>query len=108
MILQKKFKLAATSSSFIQNINNWRLRIFKRNSLFNLISHQSDIGKIYLCTKVSYEAKYQLLINKRESKSLKHFNYSKAFIEFSNDMDDSYKNIEEYNPQYKTQNIDRI
>ena len=28
-------------------------------------------------------------------------NNSKAFIEFSNDMDDIYKNIEEYNPNKK-------
>ena len=44
------------------------------------------------------EAKYQLLIKKRESISLKHFNDSKVFIGFSNDMDDIYKNIREYNP----------
>ena len=41
--------------------------------------------------------KYQFLINKRESTCLKHFNVSKAFIEYSNDMNDVYKNIEEYN-----------
>ena len=28
------------------------------NSLFNLISHQPDIDKIYLYTKDTYEAKY--------------------------------------------------
>ena len=28
---------------------------------------------------------------------LKHFNDSKAFIEYSNDMRDIYKNIEEFN-----------
>ena len=47
------------------------------------------------------EAKYQLLINKRESTGLKYLNDSKAFIEYSNDMDDIYKNIEEYNPNKK-------
>ena len=46
----------------------------KINSLFNLISQQPDIDKIYLYTKDLYEAKYHFLINKRESKSLKHFN----------------------------------
>ena len=40
------------------------------------------------------EAKYQFLINKRESTELKHFNEPKAFIEYSNDMHDVYKNIE--------------
>ena len=38
-----------------------------------------------------------MLINKRESTGLKYLNDSKAFIEYSNDMDDIYKNIEEYN-----------
>ena len=34
-------------------------------------------------------------------KGLKHFNHSKAFIEYSDDMDDIYKNIEECNPNKK-------
>ena len=34
---------------------------------------------------------------KRKSTGLKHFNDPKAFIEYSNDMQDVYKNIEEYN-----------
>ena len=42
-----------------------------------------------------------VLINKRESTGLKHFNDSKAFIEYSNDMDDIYKSIEGYNPNKK-------
>ena len=42
-----------------------------------------------------------MLINKRESTELKHFNDSKAFIEYSDDMDVIYKNIEEYNPKQK-------
>ena len=66
----------------------------KTNSLFNLINQQPDIDKIYLYAKDPYEAKYQLLINKRESTGLKYLNDSKAFIEYSNDMDDIYKNIE--------------
>ena len=48
-------------------------------------------------TKDPYEAKYQFLINKRESTGLKHFNDPKAFIEYSNDMQDVYKNNAEYN-----------
>ena len=32
---------------------------------------------------------------------LKAFNDLKAFIEYSNDMDRIYKNIEEYNPNKK-------
>ena len=52
---------------------------------------------MYLYAKDPYEAKYQFLINKRESIGLKHFNDPKAFIKYSNDMQDVYKNIEEYN-----------
>ena len=73
----------------------------KTNALINLINHEPDIDKIYLYAKDPYEAKYQFLINKRKSTGLKHFNDSKAFIEYSNDMDDIYKNIEEYNPNKK-------
>ena len=48
--------------------------------------------------KDPYEAKYQYLINKREGVGINHFNDPKAFIEYSNDMHDVYKNIDEYNP----------
>ena len=67
----------------------------KTNALLNLINNHLD--KICLHVKNSYEGKYQFLINKRESTELKHFNDRKAFIEFSNHMQDVYKNIEEYN-----------
>ena len=70
----------------------------KTNSLFRLISQQPDIDKIFAYVKDPYAAKYQFLIKKRESTGLKHLSYSKAFIEYSNDMDDIYKNIEECNP----------
>ena len=42
-----------------------------------------------------------MLINKTETTGLKYLSNSKAFIEYSNDMDDVYKNIEEYNPNKK-------
>ena len=70
----------------------------KTNALFDLINNQPDIDKIYLYAKDPYENKYQFLINKRESIGLKHFNDSKAFIEYSNDMHNFYKNIDDYNP----------
>ena len=38
-----------------------------------------------------------ILINKRESIGLKYFNDTKAFIEYSNDMQNVYKDIDEYN-----------
>ena len=62
----------------------------------NLIENQPDIDKVYLYAKGPYEAKYQYLINKRES--VDDFNDPRAFIEYSNDMQDVYKNIDEYNP----------
>ena len=63
----------------------------------NLINSQLDIDKIYLYAKDPYEAKYQFLINKRENTGLNHFNDPKALIEYLNDMQDVYKNIDEYN-----------
>ena len=45
-----------------------------------------------------YMKQNELLVNKRESTDIKHFNDSKAFIEYSNDMNDIYNNIEENNP----------
>ena len=43
------------------------LRSGKTNALLNLINNQPDIDKIYLYAKDPYDAKYQFLINKRES-----------------------------------------
>ena len=68
------------------------------NALLNFINNQADINKIYLHAKDPFEDKYQFLIKKRESIGLKHFNDPKAFIEYSNDMHDVYKNIDDYNP----------
>ena len=48
--------------------------------------------------KDPYESKYQFLINKREAVGINHFNDPKAFIEYSNDMHDVYKNVDDYNP----------
>ena len=69
--------------------------------MLNLINNEPDIGKTYLYAKYLHEAKYQLLINRTESTGLKYLNDSKAFIEYSSDMDDIYKNIERYNPNRK-------
>ena len=69
----------------------------KTNALLSLINNQLDIDKIYLYPKDPYKEKYQGLINKRNSSGLKHFNDLKAFTEYSNDTQDVYINIEEYN-----------
>ena len=70
----------------------------KTNLLLSLIENQPRIDKIYLYAKYSYEAKYQYLINKREGVGIDHFNDPEALIDYSNDMRDAYKNIDEYNP----------
>ena len=47
--------------------------------------------------KDPYEAKYQYLSNKRENAEINRFNDPKAFIEYSNDMHDVSKNIDDCN-----------
>ena len=37
-------------------------------------------------------------MNKTENVGINHFNDPKAFIEYSNDMRNVYKNINDYNP----------
>ena len=73
--------------------------------MLNLINNELDIDKKFLYAKDLHEAKYQFLINKRENTDLNHFNDSKAFIKYSNDEDDIYENIEEYNPNKKRKTL---
>ena len=70
----------------------------KNKCIIKLENNQQDIDKIYLYAKDPYEDKYQYLINKTERVGINHLNDSKAFIEYSNDMRDVYKNIDDYNP----------
>ena len=51
-----------------------------------------------LYAKDPYYANYQFLISKLEGAGLKHCNDFKVFTECSNDVDDNFENIEEYNP----------
>ena len=76
----------------------------KTNLLLNLIEKQPDIDKIYLYAKDPYESKYQYLSNKGEGVGINHFKNAKAFIDYSNDMHDVYKNIDENNA-YKAKDI---
>ena len=73
----------------------------KTNALLDLINNQLDIDKIYLYAKDPYETKYQYLVNKREKVGLDHFDDHKTFIEYSNDIQYVYKNIDDYNPGKK-------
>ena len=77
----------------------------KTNALLNLIYYQQGIDKIYLYAKDTYKAKYQYLINTHEKAGLNHFNETKAFMEYSNNMLNVYKNIEDYNPDKKKKSI---
>ena len=74
----------------------------KINYLLNLIQKDNNIiVKIYLYTKDLEEPKYQLLIKKREQALIKNLNDPAAFIEYSNNMDDIYDNINDYNKKRK-------
>ena len=70
----------------------------KTNVLLNLIENQADIDKIYLYAKEAYEATYPYLIKIREKVGIDHHNNPRAYIEYSNNMHDVYKNIDYYNP----------
>ena len=61
----------------------------------------SLFDKIYLYAKDLNELYYQLLIKKSEDVVIKGVNDSKAFIEYSQCMDDVYNNIDNYNPSRK-------
>ena len=74
--------------------------------MLTLIKQQEDdvysiIDKIYLCVKDPNKANYQYLIKKRENNGLKNLKDPKAFIEYSNNMQDVYQNIDEYNASRK-------
>ena len=72
----------------------------------NLINNLPDIDKIYLYAKDPYETKFKYLIKKREKVGLDHFDDPKAFMEYSNNMQDVYKNFEDYNPIKKRKVFD--
>ena len=71
------------SRSSIQNINNRRFWIRINKCIIEFNKQSPDIDKIYLYGKDPY------LINKHEKVSLNRYDNPKAFIEYSNDMQDS-------------------
>ena len=94
------------------NDRNWPFRMLiigpsgssKTNALLHLIQNLNDtnpIDKIYLYAKDLGEPKYKFLIDNREKAGIKHFSDSTAFIEYSNTMDDVFKNIDDYNTRRK-------
>ena len=69
----------------------------KTSALLNLIREQDSdelIDKIFLYAKDLNEPKYQFLIQKRQDVEIKHLNDPKAFIEYSNTIDEFYNNLE--------------
>ena len=88
-------KFTSNSWPFIQNFSSWDSRTGKTNALLNLVSHQPDVDRIYFYAKDPYEATYQLLINKLKGADIKYFNDFETFIDYSNDINDIYKIIEE-------------
>ena len=85
--------------------DDWPFRILiikpsgsgKTNTLLHLIDKFHPIDKIYLYAKDTGEEKYQYLINKKEQVGIKKLNDPRAFMEYSNDMNDVLKNINNYN-----------
>ena len=62
-------KMVVYSRSSIQNVNNWRFWIRKKNVLLHLIKEQDSdelIEKIYLYAKDLNEPKHRFLLQKRE------------------------------------------
>ena len=85
--------------------NNWPFRMLiiglagssKTNTLLHLINDLHPIDKIYLYAKDINEPKYEYLINKREQAGIKNLNDPHAFIEYSDDMNDVFHGINNYN-----------
>ena len=74
----------------------------KINALFNWIKNKRpDVDKIYLFVKVPFESKYQLLINGRENVGTENLKNAKAFIDYSQTIDDVYENLKDHNPTKK-------
>ena len=79
-------------------IGNSRLK--KTNILLNL-GQRPDIDKIYLYAKDPFESKYQLLINGKEKVGIENLKCPKAFIDYSQTIDNVYENLEDYNQTKK-------
>ena len=78
----------------------------KSNALQNLIKNQrSDIDKSCLYVKNPFQSKYQLLINGREKVRIETLKNTKAFIDYSQTVDDVHENLEDYNPTKKRRQL---
>ena len=61
----------------------------------------TKIYLIFLKVRDPFESKYQLLINGREKVGVKTLKNPKAFIDYSQTVDDVYENLEDYNSTKK-------
>ena len=67
--------------------------------LLNLRNDQRRyIDKIYLYVKNSFESNYKLLIIGKEKVGIKKLKNLKAFIDYSQTVDDTYENLEDHDP----------
>ena len=74
----------------------------KTNILLNLIKPQRPgVDKIYLYVKDPFESKLQMLINGREKARIEDLKYPKAFVDYSQTIDDVYEYLEDCNPTKK-------
>ena len=68
----------------------------------NLIKNQRpEFDKIYLHVKDPLELKYALLIKGREKVGTENLKNLKAFVDYSQTIDDVHKYLEDYNPTKK-------
>ena len=58
------------------------------------MNYKSYTNKAYLYGKDTYEAKHQLLINKREGVGPEKLNDSKVFVVYSDDKNEIYEIID--------------
>ena len=79
----------------IDNRFNSKFKTFK--ILLHLINNLHPVDKIYLYAKDLQEPKYAYLINKTEQAGTKNVDDPKAFIEYSDDMDDVLDDINNHN-----------
>ena len=79
----------------------------KAFALLNLIKHQRpDISKIYLYVKDPCESKYlwkrkSRKRNEKEKVGIKKLKNPRAFIDYSQTIDDAYENLKDYNATKK-------
>ena len=94
----KKYGSQIGKKRFINPNPNWPSFLSFNYWWYRIKHQQSDIDKIYLYLKHPLKSKYQLLINGREKIGIKNLKNPKAFIDYSQTIDDVYENLESYYP----------